>query len=622
MNTDDSKTKKYLSLWMAACLLALAALLFLGIALKVQKVTVDGAAKHILVIHIPGTAHTATLMLPLTEWVKPVDGSGSASPIFTSTPIPTPTPEATPSPKPTPTLVPTTRPEPTPVPELTPTPFEQQPVGSTAETDPDDPQHKYSTEIMADGSIVENYERDKAIFFKDSNTYTQLEGILTFRGNHYRNAPSFGTVGPTASKLTASWTQTVGGIDEWTGVGWNGQPVIVRWPDELREQMNLYENKRTKEGLVEVIYAALDGKVYFWDAETGEATRDPIVIGFPVKGSVAVDPRGYPLLYVGQGINTVGETTGQFNYRIISLIDSTVLYRFTGNDKFAYRSWGAFDSNPLLDPETDTLIECGENGILYTVKLNTVYDASAGTVSISPAVTKFRYKSAYSSTVGTEGSPVIYGSNIIYIDNSGFMQCVNLNNFKSVWVRSCTDDTDSTLLLDLEGDQPYVYTACEVDHQGENGSCYIRKINALNGELVWERSYRCYYHTTNGGALASPAIGKNDLAGLVFYTVAKTKDTKGNGILVALNKETGEVVWSFDMPYYAWSSPVDVYTDSGKGYIVQCDSAGICYLIDGLTGGIVNKLSLGSNVEASPAVFENQIIVGTRGQKVYGITIS
>jgi hypothetical protein len=54
---------------------------------------------------------------------------------------------------------------------------------------------------------------------------------------------------------------------------------------------------------------------------------------------------------------------------------------------------------------------------------------------------------------------------------------------------------------------------------------------------------------------------------------------------------------------------------------VQCDSAGKATLYEGATGTALGTISLGSNIEASPAIFENTIVVGTRGQKIFGITI-
>jgi outer membrane protein assembly factor BamB len=111
------------------------------------------------------------------------------------------------------------------------------------------------------------------------------------------------------------------------------------------------------------------------------------------------------------------------------------------------------------------------------------------------------------------------------------------------------------------------------------------------------------------------------MSGLVIFWVAKLRGMGADGALVAFDKQTGEVVWENLMPHYGWSSPVAVYSEDGTGYLVVCDSAGFMYLIEGTTGEILDRISLGSNIEASPAVFGNKIVVGTRGQRIFGIEI-
>ena len=92
--------------------------------------------------------------------------------------------------------------------------------------------------------------------------------------------------------------------------------------------------------------------------------------------------------------------------------------------------------------------------------------------------------------------------------------------------------------------------------------------------------------------------------------------------MVALDTKTGNTLWSMDMQYYAWSSPVAVYEKDGTGYVVVCDSNGDAYLLDGTTGEVKSTLSLGGLVEATPVVFEDMLVVGTRKQKIFGIQIS
>jgi outer membrane protein assembly factor BamB len=91
--------------------------------------------------------------------------------------------------------------------------------------------------------------------------------------------------------------------------------------------------------------------------------------------------------------------------------------------------------------------------------------------------------------------------------------------------------------------------------------------------------------------------------------------------MVALDCKDGTELWRWEMPNYSWSSPVDIYDEDGSAYIIQGDSVGKLYLLDGKTGTILDSIALNANIESSPAVFENTIVVATRGGKVYGIKI-
>ena len=73
---------------------------------------------------------------------------------------------------------------------------------------------------------------------------------------------------------------------------------------------------------------------------------------------------------------------------------------------------------------------------------------------------------------------------------------------------------------------------------------------------------------------------------------------------------------------YCWSSPVAIYSEDGKAYLVIFDSVGAAHLMDGKTGTVLGGINVGYNVEASPVVFNDMMVIGTRGQKVYGIKIS
>jgi hypothetical protein len=44
-------------------------------------------------------------------------------------------------------------------------------------------------------------------------------------------------------------------------------------------------------------------------------------------------------------------------------------------------------------------------------------------------------------------------------------------------------------------------------------------------------------------------------------------------------------------------------------------------LLEGKTGEILDTLQLNGNVEGSPAIFDNKIVVGTRSRAIYCIEI-
>lgn len=218
--------------------------------------------------------------------------------------------------------------------------------------------------------------------------YTMLEGVTTFRGNNYRTSPSFGKSNVREKKLETMWKFTTSSSTWGGGAGWTGKPSIVKWPEELKKSMNIKDEFKEKKDFTEVIYSSLDGNIYFLDLETGKPSREKIYVGNPIKGTLTIDPRGIPLLYVGEGINE-GDVVG---LNIFSLIDGRKLYELRGWDSNAYRGWPAFDSSPLVHGATDTLIEGGENGLLYIMKLNTNYDEKANSIPIDPKITKYRYR--------------------------------------------------------------------------------------------------------------------------------------------------------------------------------------------------------------------------------------
>lgn len=525
----------------------------------------------------------------------------------------------------------TVQPTPTPTPEPTPTPVGL-PDFKPHSVDGTEPERLISsTAIMVDGEVVEQYESDYEINFDLPERYTELEGIVTFRGDNFRSGAAYGTAAVSSKTLTKAWSKSTSGLSDtdgiyWSGSGWTGQPLIVKWPEATRKNISaMYDWAREKEGLVEVIYATLDGHVYFYELTSGEYTRDPLNLGLNYKGAGALDPRGYPILYVGSGVDSVN---GRSRVKVVNLIDNSVMFEFGHNETFANRGWHMFDSSPLVSAETDQLIYPGENGILYIIHLNTKYNEQTGELSVDPDnIVKWKYNGVRSGSrywLGVESSAAIINNYIFLADNGGNLMCLDLNTLELVWVQDVLDDTNCSPVVDVEDGHPYIYISTSF-HYGwrsySTAAIPIFKIDAETGEIVWRTDYTCYtVQDLSGGVQGTIAVGKNKLSDMIFVPIARTPGAS-SGTLAALKKDTGEVIWEKETSMYSWSSPVDFYDADGNGYLLYCNSGFNMFLIDGKTGEQLDYMNLGGNIEASPAMYGNYAVVGTRAMRTYCIQV-
>lgn len=525
----------------------------------------------------------------------------------------------------------TVQPTPTPTSEPTPTPVGL-PDFKPHSVDGTEPERLISsTAIMVDGEVVEEYESDYEINFDLPERYTELEGIVTFRGDNFRSGAAYGTAAVSSKTLTKVWSKSTSGLSDtdgtyWSGSGWTGQPLIVKWPEATRKNISaMYDWAREKEGLVEVIYATLDGHVYFYELTSGEYTREPLNLGFNYKGAGALDPRGYPILYVGSGVDSVN---GRSRVKVVNLIDNSVMFEFGHNETFANRGWHMFDSSPLVSAETDQLIYPGENGILYIIHLNTKYNEQTGELSVDPDnIVKWKYNGVRSGSrywLGVESSAAIINNYIFLADNGGNLMCLDLNTLKLVWVQDVLDDTNCSPVVDVEDGHPYIYISTSFHYGWRSYSTAeipIFKIDAETGEIVWRTDYTCYtVQDLSGGVQGTIAVGKNKLSDMIFVPVARTPGAS-SGTLAALKKDTGEVIWEKETSMYSWSSPVDFYDADGNGYLLYCNSGFNMFLIDGKTGEQLDYMNLGGNIEASPAMYGNYAVVGTRAMRTYCIQV-
>ncbi len=494
----------------------------------------------------------------------------------------------------------------------------------------DGPGH-FSWEVLdADGKVIDDYSPTTQVAWGDPSTYTSIPGVLTFRGNNWRTGGTYGTASITEKKFEVAWTQQIGIIrgegSYWPGAGWTGQPLLVQWPRETKIAMGLASKFVEDDGFVEVIYPVFEGKIHRFDLATGERTKDPIEVGWGFKGTASVDPRGYPLLYAGQGLNDTNGTIGPWRWRVFDLIQNKEVWHLQGLDPSAPRpDWGAFDSSALVNAATDTLMLPAENGLIYKLKLNASYSPAEKKVSVDPDVTRLRYTADGNVKYGIENSAVAYRNLMFAADNDGKLFAWDATTLQIVWMIDVGDDVDASIVLDETDDGVFLYTGNEVDNRGQDGGeriTNIRKVDAVSGEVKWQYDIPTYYDPINGGVLSTPVVGTGPLADLVIFNISRTTAPR-EGTMVALDKLTGQVVWRRHLSNYSWSSPVIVTSDDGVPYGVLPDSGGVLHLFDPATGTDISTLQIagGNNVESTPSVFGNTLVLTGYDAKVYAIKI-
>ncbi|MBN1629282.1 MAG: hypothetical protein JW990_05950, partial [Thermoleophilia bacterium] len=292
---------------------------------------------------------------------------------------------------------------------------------------------------------------------------TSFEGLSMFRGNASRTYYGEGPV-PAAPKVLwrfgpMSGSSTDGAkTSSWTGTGWTGQPCVFE-----------------RDGKTWVVFGAYDYKIHFLDGATGDELLPPFKGNDIFKGSVVVDPDGYPLIYMGCRDN---------KWRIIAIdrekptelfnLDADALPRQIWND-----DW---DSSVVI--RNDYAFEGGENGHFYILKLNRGYD-SAGKVTVEPQIvldfpawTQTLIDKNGSKDVGVENSPCLVGDRVYFANSGGLIKGLDVSAtlrelapgeappvgadaYPEVFHYWIGGDVDATIVADEEG---FLYVAQHSDN--------------------------------------------------------------------------------------------------------------------------------------------------------------
>lgn len=429
-------------------------------------------------------------------------------------------------------------------------------------------------------------------------------GITTFRGNLTR---SYYGEGPVPSDPVVRWREpaqkmcstSIVGTDssEWCGTGWTGQPNVIEGAD----------------GSVEVREGAYDGHYHFVDGRTGQPTRPDLVTRDLAKGSATSDPDGYPLYYGGSRDNYL---------RVIALDrpEPTVLWELNADTSVSRplrnNDW---DGAPLV--VGDYLLEGGENGWIYVIRLNRGYDAK-GLVTVDPQVvaTIPGFDDQLLSDLGDKEvsieSSLSFHDGVVYAANSGgLITGWNISGllkggtqYQQVFRFWTGDDTDASVVIDRQG---MLYVASE--YQRFNGRAkdvgQLMKLDPSKPDdpLVWGIPAREIAFEGAGGSWSTPAI----YGSVVYFTTAA-------GRVLEVDRTTGRIIWQVHIGAPTIGSPVVV-----DGVLIQGDCTGDLYAWNVAdpqrSPGLIWKMHLNGCIEATPAVWHGWLYFGTREGYLYGI---
>jgi outer membrane protein assembly factor BamB len=425
-----------------------------------------------------------------------------------------------------------------------------------------------------------------------------VDGLLTFRGNPTR---TFYGRGPVPRVPAVLWTfdigcsnSSVGGEPkQWCGSGWTGQPAMFHPPGD-------------PEGWW-VAFGGYNRKVNFLDPATGAEVYPGYATDDIIKGSITIDPDGYPLLYTGSRDN---------NYHVVALDgpEPRVLWKLPA-DLVQPTKWNNdWDGSGLVID--DYLFEGGENSRFFIVKLNRGYDAQ-GKVTVEPQLVfstegwDAELISAVGNDVSIENSVAISGNTVYFANSGGLVQGWDISGLADgatptrVFRFWTGDDTDASVVVDSEG-MLYVGSEYERGNARSKGIGQIMKLDPSKPDdpLVWSREANSGLNT---GVWATAALYED-------LVIVPTDD----GRVLGLDRTTGDERWMLRLPGPLWQSPVVV-----DGILIQGDCEGGLHAFDvsDTTQAPVElwSLPLTGCIESTPAVWDGRIFFGTRSGTFYAI---
>ncbi len=427
-----------------------------------------------------------------------------------------------------------------------------------------------------------------------------VDGLLTFRGNPSHTYHGSGPI-PDVPEILWRYPESAmcgrsreyGETKTWCGTGWVGQPAVFE-----------------REGRTWVVFGAYDYNFHFLDAASGAPILPPFPTGDIAKGTVTIDPDGFPLVYGGSRDNKL---------RILAIdrAEATELWALDANaPELQPRLWNNdWDAAPLIIG--DHLVTGGENSRFHVVRLNRHYGPD-GLVQVAPellftapAWDDELLANLPDDRVSVENAVTMVGDTAYFTSSGGLIQGWDLSSLRTgegditrtfrFW---SGDDTDATIVADEEG---MLYVGQEWDRRNERSAAIgqLLKIDPARPEdpVVWSIDDQV---GDRSGTWSTPALH----AELIIWPI-------WTGSVLGIERATGTIRWTIELPPGLMSSPVVV-----DDVLMQADAAGTIRAFDLTAPGAPAPMweaQLPANIESTPAMWNGHLYVGTRDGYFYAV---
>ena len=218
----------------------------------------------------------------------------------------------------------------------------------------------------------------------------------------------------------------------------------------------------------------------------------------------------------------------------------------------------------------------------------------------------------------------MFGSTLYFANSGGLIQGWDLSTIeesapKQVFRFWAGDDIDSTLTIDEQG---MLYGGLERDRLVSSGGEKYRAANERADTVGSIFKINPNIKPTPDQPFAPLVWSVSDSEG-VWSTLAVHKGivyaTTQSGRLLAIDADTGQIIWEKTFTGKIWSSPVIV--DDKLVVVVPINNQAHLQAYDtaASTPELIWSLELGGIVESTPIVWEGRIFVGTRSGYMLGI---